>query len=116
MQKYLKPANVLLPKENFEKWSVIACDQYTSEPEYWEETKINVGNSPSALNIILPEVYLQKYNSVRIGEINKNMIEYKEKGVFNIFDDTLVLTVRTLKDGKVRTGIVGLIDLEDFCY
>ena len=116
MQKYLKPANVLLPKENFEKWSVIACDQYTSEPEYWEETKINVGNSPSALNIILPEVYLQKDNSVRIGEINKNMIEYKEKGVFNIFDDTLVLTIRTLKDGKVRTGIVGLIDLEDYCY
>ena len=116
MQKYLKPANVLLPKENFEKWSVIACDQYTSEPEYWEETKINVGTSPSALNIILPEVYLQKDNSGRIAEINKNMIEYKENGVFNVFGDTLVLTVRTLKDGKVRTGIVGLIDLEDYSY
>ena len=116
MQKYLTPANILLPKNNFSKWSVIACDQYTSEPEYWAETERQAGKNPSALNIVLPEVYLQKDNSERIAQINKNMSVYKNSGVFDVFPDTLVLTIRTLKDGKVRTGIVGLIDLEEYSY
>lgn len=116
MQKYLFSADIMLPKKDFEKWAVIACDQYTSEPEYWAETQKTVGDTPSALNIVLPEVYLAKDNSERIAKINENMKAYKEQGVFNVFPDTLVLTVRTLKDGKVRTGVVGLIDLEDYSY
>ncbi len=116
MQKYLFPANIMLPKKDFTKWSVIACDQYTSEPEYWEETKKTVGDTPSALGIVLPEVYLAKDNSERIAKINENMKAYKEQGVFNVFPDTLVLTIRTLNNGRVRTGIVGLIDLEDYSY
>lgn len=116
MQKYLYPANIMLPKKDFTKWSVIACDQYTSEPEYWEETKKTVGDTPSALGIVLPEVYLAKDNSERIAKINENMKAYKEQGVFNVFPDTLVLTIRTLNNGRVRTGIVGLIDLEDYSY
>ncbi len=116
MPKYLTPANILLPKSNFEKWSVIACDQYTSEPEYWSETEKTVGDSPSALNIVLPEVYLQKDNSERIAKINQAMMSYKADGVFDVFPDTLVLTIRTLKDGKIRKGIVGLIDLEEYDY
>ncbi len=116
MQKYLTPANIMLPKKDFHKWSVIACDQYTSEPEYWAETERQTGDGPSALNIVLPEVYLQGDNSARIAKINDNMKAYVKNGVFETFDDTLVLTVRTLKDGKVRTGIVGLIDLEDYSY
>ncbi len=116
MQKYLFPADIMLPKKDFTKWAVIACDQYTSEPEYWDETKKTVGDTPSALNIVLPEVYLEKDNSERIAKINQNMKAYKEQGVFDIYPDTLVLTVRTLNDGKVRTGIVGLIDLEDYSY
>ncbi len=105
-----------MPKSNFEKWAVIACDQYTSEPEYWAETESIVGNTPSALGIVLPEVYLTDDNSKKIAQINKNMSLYKESGVFNKLENTLVLTRRTLKDGKVRTGIVGLIDLEDYSY
>ncbi len=116
MQKYLNPADILLPKKDFTRWSVIACDQYTSEPEYWEETKTVVGDKPSALNIVLPEVYLDGDNSERITQINKNMLSYTENGVFETYADTLVLTLRKLKDGKIRTGIVGLIDLEDYSY
>ncbi len=116
MQKYIYPANILLPKTDFEKWAVIACDQYTSEPEYWSETKSTVGDKPSALNIVLPEVYLSEDNSEKISVINKNMAEYLSGDVFAEFDNTLVLTVRTLKDGKKRNGIVGLIDLEDYSY
>lgn len=116
MQNYLNPANILLPKKDFQKWSVIACDQYTSEPEYWAETEKEVGDTPSSLRIILPEVYLSADNSKKIAEINQNMRSYIENGVLEEFPNTLVLTVRTQKDGKKRTGIVGLIDLEDYSY
>ena len=55
-----KPADILLPASNFEKWSVIACDQFTSEPHYWEAADAEVGSEPSTLRIILPEVYLSE--------------------------------------------------------
>ena len=73
---YFLPANILLPKKDFEKWSVVACDQYTSEPEYWKAVENTVGDTPSALNIILPEVYLKPDNTERINKINQNMAEY----------------------------------------
>ena len=53
-------ADILLPKnENMEKWAVVACDQYTSEPEYWNAVEKNVGDSESALRVTLPEIYLE---------------------------------------------------------
>lgn len=116
MGKSFFAGDILLPKKDFEKWSVIACDQYTSEPEYWEETKKTAEGYPSALNIILPEVYLSGDNSARIGKINENMKNYIEEDIFNTFPNTFVLTLRTLKDGKLRKGVVGLIDLEDYSY
>ena len=75
-------ANILLPKDNFEKFSVIACDQFTSEPEYWQSVKDFVGNAPSALNLILPEIYLTNDNSAQIEKINAKMQEYLEAGGF----------------------------------
>ena len=61
MNNALKPADILVPKESvdMEKWAVIACDQYTSEPEYWNKTAEIVGNNYSSLNMILPEIYLE---------------------------------------------------------
>ena len=67
------PADILLPKTDFENWSVIACDQYTSEPEYWQNVKTAAGDKPSALNIILPEVYLSADNSQKIENLNQNL-------------------------------------------
>ena len=116
MEKFLSPANILLAKTDLTKWSVIACDQYTSEPEYWAETEKTVGDNPSALKIVLPEVYLSDDNSQRINEINRNMKEYLESDVFETLQNTMILTLRTLKNGAVRKGIVGLIDLEDYSY
>ena len=55
MRPYFYPCDFLLPKNDFEKWAVVACDQYTSEPEYWKQVEELVGDSPSALNIILPD-------------------------------------------------------------
>ncbi len=113
---HLLPADILLPKTNFESWSVIACDQYTSEPEYWEGVKKAAGENPSALNIVLPEAHLSKDNSQKIAEINKTMQKYLDDGVFNVFENTVVYVERTLKNGSLRRGVLGLIDLEDYSY
>ena len=110
------PADILLPAKNPEKWAVIACDQYTSEPEYWENVRKTVGNAPSAFNIIFPEVFLGKNNADRISKINATMKSYLESGVFNEYKNTFVYTERTLKNGKTRRGIVGLIDLDNYSY
>ena len=110
------PANILLPKRDPQKWAVIACDQYTSEPDYWKRVEEFVGDEPSALKIVFPEVYLSGDNSKRTSEINENMRKYLDGGVFNTYENTFVYVERTLKDGKLRRGIVGLIDLENYSY
>ncbi len=116
MKEYLKPADILLPKRDFTEWSVIACDQYTSQPEYWEKTETIVGDKPSSLKIILPEVYLEEDNSSRISEINGTMQKYLNSDIFDCFKNTCVYIERTLSDSRVRRGILGLIDLEDYSY
>lgn len=110
------PANILLPKREPEKWSVIACDQYTSEPDYWKRVEEFVGDEPSALKIVFPEVYLSGDNSKRTAEINANMQEYLDGDVFNTYENTFVYVERRLANGKLRRGIVGLIDLENYSY
>lgn len=110
------PADILLPAKEPEKWAVIACDQYTSEPEYWENVRKTVGNAPSAFNIIFPEAFLGENNADRISKINATMKSYLESGVFKEYKNTFVYTERTLKNGKTRRGIVGLIDLDNYSY
>lgn len=113
-------ADILLPRldpDGMAKWSVVACDQYTSEPAYWKKTAEIAGNSPSALNLILPEVYLEDGSAQRrIAEINRTMREYLDGGLFEEYRSALILTRRTQADGKVRTGLVGTIDLEQYDY
>jgi uncharacterized protein (DUF1015 family) len=116
MNKYFYPCDILLPKSDFEKWAVVACDQYTSEPEYWQEVEKTIGDKPSAYNIILPEAYLQDDNSARIEKINKTMNEYIENGVFNTLNDTMIYLEREVTGGKIRKGVVGLIDLDEYSY
>ena len=72
-----KAADILLPKNGFEKWAVVACDQFTSEADYWKAVEETVGDAPSALRITLPEFYLDDGNTdARIAEINANMQKY----------------------------------------
>lgn len=114
----LKRANILLPKDvDMTKWSVVACDQYTSEPEYWKEVEKEVGSSPSTLNLILPELYLEDTDvGDRIKKINKTMEEYLDESMFNEYKDTMIYLERTQKDGKVREGLMAMVDLEDYSY
>lgn len=116
MSTYFHTCDFLLPKSDFQKWAVVACDQYTSEPEYWKQVEELVADAPSALNIILPEVYLQKDNSERIGKINAKMQEYIDSGVFTTVKDTFIYVEREVTGGKIRKGIVGLIALDDYSY
>lgn len=118
MKMPLKKANILIPKDiDMTKWSVIACDQYTSEPEYWKKVKKLVGKTPSTLNLTLPEVYLESKDvNKRIKNINKNMDELLSKDFFKEYKDSMIYVERTQSDGKVREGLIGMVDLEDYSY
>lgn len=114
-----KSADILLPKQgiDMEKWAVIACDQFTSELEYWEETKKIVGDAPSTLNLILPEVYLEdKDVEQRLKTIKNSMKEYAAEGIFTEYKDAMIYVERTDSKGRMRAGIVGKIDLEQYDY
>ena len=113
-----KRANILLPKDvDMTKWSVVACDQYTSEPEYWKEVEEIVGTSPSTLNLILPELYLEEDDTLdRIKKINMTMEEYLKEGIFKEYSNTMIYLERRQSDGKVREGLMGMVDLEDYSY
>lgn len=111
------PADILLPAEkDLEKWAVIACDQFSSEPEYWAETEGIVGDAPSALRLILPESELQSDNRERAEEIHRTMREYLEKGFFREHKNAYIYTERRLPDGSVRQGVIGMLDLEAYDY
>ncbi|MBQ1947444.1 MAG: DUF1015 domain-containing protein, partial [Clostridia bacterium] len=107
----------LLPKKDFEKWSVVACDQYTSEPQYWARVDELVADAPSALRLIYPEVYLGKEDGeIRTANIHKTMADYLQGDCLQEIKDSYVLVRRTMANGTIRTGLVGLIDLSDYDY
>jgi len=111
-------ADILLPKNSdMRKWSVVACDQYTSEPEYWEEVRNIASDEPSAYNLILPEVYLENDDvDELIKKVNSNMREYIEDGVFEEYKDAYIYVERTQRNGAVRKGVIGAVDLGDYDY
>ena len=111
-------AEILLPKKgiDLERWATIACDQFTSDPAYWEEVEGIVGDAPSTLRITLPEIYLEQDGKEgRIEEINRKMKEYLEEGIFTAYPDSFILVERRTGSG-VRYGIVGKLDLEEYDY
>ncbi|MGN1047883.1 MAG: DUF1015 domain-containing protein [Eubacteriales bacterium] len=111
------PADILLPdfdKVNGTKWSVIACDQYTSEPEYWAEVEKTVGNAPSTLRLTLPEVFLSETEE-RVPQINAEMERYL-KEILICHEHSMIYVERTQQNGKKRRGIVGMVDLEAYDF
>ena len=118
MKVPFKAGNILIPKNtDMYKWCVVACDQYTSEPDYWNEVKSIVGDEPSTLNLTLPEIYLEEADvEERIKKINENMEEYLNHDLFTEYTDSMIYLERTQNDGKVREGLMGIVDLEDYSY
>jgi len=113
-----KPADILLPRDcDMTRWSVVACDQYTSQPEYWQRVSEFVGNAPSALRLVLPESCLEGPNvETDIMEINNTMSQYLRQDHFVTLPGALIYVERKLADGMVRKGIVGMVDLEQYDY
>ena len=107
------PADILMPKDcDMTKWAVVACDQFTSEPEYWEAVEKQVGDAPSTLRLILPEANLKAPNvDELIEDINASMKKYLADGVFKTLSDSLIYVEREQSDGKIRHGLVGMVDL-----
>jgi len=111
------PADILIPdfdKYDGTKWAAVACDQFTSEPEYWEEAALKVGDAPSTLKLMIPEVYLDETEE-RLPKVHKAMDDYV-KNVLVSHPDSLIYLERVQSDGRIRRGIVGMVDLEHYDY
>lgn len=111
--------HIIMPKKgtDLSKWAVIACDQYTSEPEYWQETERVVGTAPSTLRLTLPEVYLEEPDvSARISTIHQTMQQYVADGTLYTLPAGFVLTERQSGGAHPRRGLVLAMDLEDYEY
>lgn len=108
---------VFLPKRgvDLKKWAVVACDQFTSEPEYWREVEKIVGKAPSTLNLTFPEIYLEAPGKEeRIKNIQNKMREYLDSGIVQPRSG-LIYVERTVA-GKTRKGLLLCVDLEQYDY
>lgn len=112
------PGDILLPRTaDLQRWSVIACDQFSAQPEYWKETEALVGDQPSTRWLMLPEAYLKTVDTeAETEKINATMDRYQKEGVFQCMERSCVYIERTLPSGNVRKGLLGLIDLEAYDY
>ncbi|MDM7919187.1 MAG: DUF1015 domain-containing protein [Methanosarcina sp.] len=104
--------NILLPATNWKEWAVIACDQHTQDIDYWKRVEEFVGDTPSALNLIYPEVYLP-LDEKRVDNIHKAMCSYKD--ILVDHGPCFILVKRSVS-GKERTGLVVAVDLEGYEY
>lgn len=115
--KCFSRADILLPDFHTvdpAKWAVVACDQFTSEPEYWQSAEEIVGASPSTLQMILPEVYLSE-TEARLPLINAAMKKILSETLL-CHKDAMIYVERTQSDGSIRRGIVLAVDLEQYDY
>ena len=105
MRACFLPADILLPDAaaDFERWAVVACDQFTSQPEYWRKAAEIVGDAPSTLNIIYPEAYLAE-GDARIAAIRQAMEDYMRRGVLQTRVKDGFVLVRDRERGTPRAG------------
>ena len=112
-----QPAEILLPKNgDLEKWAVIACDQFTSDLDYWRRVRGFAGQEPSVIHMILPEAELENHGHDAIARINENMERYLKEDLFQVYPNAYIYVERTLQNGMIRPGLVGMVDLESYDY
>jgi hypothetical protein len=110
---------IMLPSKavDLRRWSVVACDQYTSQPDYWERVKNEVDGSPSTLNLIFPEIYLKDNDrDIRIKNINETMDRYISQGVLEPQRPGFILVDRSTPHVPSRKGLILAVDLECYDY
>ena len=109
---------IMIPKDgtDYSKWAVVACDQYTSEPEYWDEVEKIVGDAPSTLRLMLPEIFLDKPGEAeKIKAIRASMDQYLSDGTLQTLPSGCMLVKRTA-EGRSRLGLVIATDLESYDF
>lgn len=114
----IKRLPILLPDKKIDpqKWAVIACDQFTTDRDYWTTLDNFVGDSPSTLRLIFPEIFLKDSDfETRVEKINSTMYEYLNKDVFDEYDG-FIMTERSIANGKKRVGLVLCVDLEEYDF
>ncbi len=115
--KVINADNILLPRtDDMTAWACIACDQFTSQPEYWNELSSLVKGKKTTLDLTLPEIYLEDNPDERIKNINKNIKDYLASGTMNVLNKGFILTVRKTPYVERRIGLVTAIDLEEYQY
>lgn len=114
IDKAFKFGEILLPKNvDVKNWAVVACDQHTSDPAYWDKLE-NELTDPTSLRLIFPECYLSKDNSERINNIIVKQREYIGAGIFEKIDGT-ILVKRMTVEGNERWGLMCLVNLDEYC-
>src|SRR5688572_2358562 len=114
------PPSLLLPTSavSLEKWAVVACDQYTSQLSYWQEVERLVGDSPSTLHLVFPEVYLGQDDASRIAKIQASMRDYLQRDLLQEHKGFIVLerTTKGLHGSHTRSGLMAALDLETYDF
>jgi len=118
MKHVFTPADILLPKKGkMEDWAVIACDQFSSEKEYWDRVSHRVEKTPSTLHMVVPEAWLGEVSMEEASrERNETMAKYVNDDLFQTYPNTFVYVEREISGGKIRRGVVGKLDLEAYDF
>lgn len=118
MRNCFHAADILIPQKiAMGKWACVACDQFSSQPEYWENVRRQVGDAPSTYHMILPEAMLSHVDEdERLASIHATMEKYLSEGLFQTYRRSFIYLERTMPDGRIRHGLVGQIDLEEYDF
>ena len=118
MHNCFHAGDILVPQNiSMKKWACVACDQFSSQPEYWDSVSEFVGDSPSTFHLIVPEAYLNQ-NGIenRVEKIHNKMDQYLDQGIFRTYRRSYVYLERAMADGTIRHGLIGQVDLEEYDY
>ena len=116
MRNCFHAADILLPQKiSMKKWACVACDQFSSQPEYWAEVARFVGDAPSTYHMIFPEALLRQ-GEQRLDSIYSTMERYLQDGLFRTYRRSFIYLERTMANGTVRRGLVGQVDLEEYDF
>ena len=116
--RIIYPTDILIPRvKDLTAWSVVACDQFTSQPEYWTAAEERAGEAPSALRLILPEAWLDTPRAEGAdARIAETMNTYLSSGIFEEMKDCFLYLERTQPDGRIRRGLMAALDLEQYDF
>ena len=111
-------SDILLPKKEIDygRWAVVACDQFTSQKDYWQSVELMTADHPSTYDLIFPECYLEDDDrQERIARIEQSMKDYMDAGIFDTYRECTILVERSTSSGT-RYGLMLALDLEKYSY